>query len=129
MPVAGLASSPGIGVPGLHSVARMTDDADTALTRAERKATTLFAATSVVVAVVVGAMLVSGWGGGRLENRIEVLYWAGAILGAVGVALLGIASVAGDRLGVIRGLTRAGVVLFMLGPVLCTVAVFTDYWI
>ena len=98
------------------------------LERAERKATALFVGTSLVAAITVGAMLVAGWSGGRLENRIEVLFWAGAILGAVGIGLLGIATLPSSRLGLIRGLTRAGTLLFMVAPVLCVVAMFADYW-
>jgi hypothetical protein len=97
--------------------------------RAERKATALFVGTSLVAAVTIGAMLVAGWSGGRLENRIEVLFWAGAILGGVGIGLLGIATLPAERLGLIRGLTRAGTVLFLVAPVLCVTAVFADFWI
>ncbi|MDO7883091.1 hypothetical protein [Antiquaquibacter soli] len=91
------------------------------------RATLLFAATSIVAAIVVGAMLVSGWGGGILDNRVEWVYWAGAIFGAVGIGLLGAATVAPERAS--GRLTVAGVALFLVAPVLCVVAVFTDYWI
>lgn len=100
----------------------------------DRKATTLFAATSLVAAITVGAMLVGDWGAGVLDNRIEWVFWAGAILGAVGIALLGFAALpaGSDPARAARraaGLVRAGLLLFMLAPVLCVVAVFTDYWI
>ena len=103
--------------------------ASDALARAERKATTLFASTSLVAAITVGAMLVSGWSGGRLRDDIEVLFWAGAVLGAVGIALLGIASLATERVGRITALTRAGLILFLLAPVMTVTAVFVDFWI
>jgi hypothetical protein len=93
---------------------------------AGRRAAALFAATSVVAAITVGAMMVGGWGAGRLDNDIEWVFWAGAILGAVGIGLLGVASV---RASGGWGLVRAGMALFLVGPVLCVVAVFTDYWI
>lgn len=99
------------------------------LERAERKATALFIGTSLIAAITVAAMLVSGWGGGRLRNDIEVLFWAGAILGGVGIGLLGFATLGVDRVGMIRGLTRAGTVLFIVAPVMCVTAVFVDYWI
>ena len=99
------------------------------LERAERKATALFSATSLVAAITVGAMLVSGWSGGRLRNDIEVLFWAGAILGGVGIGLLGLATLPNHRVGLITGLTRAGTVLFLVAPILCVTAVFVDYWI
>lgn len=97
--------------------------------RAEQKAVTLFVGTSLVAAITVGAMLIGDWGAGVLDNRIETLFWAGAILGAIGIALLGIATLPVHRVGLIIGLTRAGVLLFLVAPVLCVIAVFTDYWI
>lgn len=102
----------------------------------ERTAASLFGATSVVAALVVGAMLVSGWHAGSLDNRIEWLFWAGAIFGATGIGCLGSAAFpslgqSGDGVRLQRraAAIRAGLILFMGGPVLCVVAVFTDYWI
>lgn len=92
------------------------------------RATILFSATSLVAAIVIGSMMVGNWGGGVLDNRIEWIYWAGAILGGVGIGLLGIAAVAGGEARVIR-LTRIGLGIFLIAPVLCVIAVFTDYWI
>jgi len=96
----------------------------------ERQAAVLFVGTALVAAIAVGAMIIADWSGGRLDNRIETLFWAGAILGAVGIGLLGLAAVPGrpGRRGV-RGLIRVGVALFLIAPILCTVAVFGDYWI
>ena len=96
----------------------------------ERQAAVLFVGTALVAAIAVGAMIIADWSGGRLDNRIETLFWAGAILGAVGIGLLGLAAVPGrpGRRGV-RGLIRVGVALFLVAPILCTVAVFGDYWI
>jgi len=99
------------------------------LDRAERKAQTLFVGTALVAAITVAAMLVSGWGGGVLRNDIEVLFWAGAILGGVGIGVLGLATLPNERVGLITGLTRAGTVLFLVSPILCVTAVFVDYWI
>ena len=89
------------------------------------RAATLFVGTSIVAAITIGAMLVGDWGAGILDNRVEWVFWAGAILGGVGIGLLGIASVfrAGPRL------LQAGMLLFLIAPVLCVIAVFTDYWI
>lgn len=93
-----------------------------------QRAALLFSSTSVVAAIVVGSMLVGNWGGGILDNRIEWVFWAGAILGAVGIGLLGVASVCrGDSL--VERLMRIGMALFLVAPVLCVVAYFTDYWI
>lgn len=99
----------------------------------ERTASALFSSTSLVLAIIVGAMLVSGWRAGSLDNRIEWLFWAGAILAAAGTGCLGVASLPRSAPASegrsSAGLVRAGVLLFMTGPVLCVVAVFTDYWI
>lgn len=102
---------------------------DHSLERAERKATALFSATALVAAITVGAMLVSGWSGGRLRNDIEVLFWAGAILGGVGIGLLGVAALGTSSASRITALTRAGLVLFLLAPVMTVTAVFVDFWI
>ena len=102
----------------------------TSIKHLERQAATLFVGTALVAAIAVAAMIVADWSGGRLDNRIEPLFWAGAILGAVGIACLGVAAVPETSNGRgIRNLLRVGVALFLVGPVLCTVAVFVDYWI
>jgi hypothetical protein len=112
--------------------------ADDAAARLERTATSLFGSTSIVAALVIGAMLISAWHAGSLDNRIEWLFWAGAILGAAGIGCLGFACL--PRVGAVdaatrqsmrarAGLIRVGLILFMAAPVLCTIAVFTDYWI
>jgi hypothetical protein len=46
----------------------------------------------------------------------------------IGIGLLGIATLPTERGALITGLTRAGVVLFLVAPVLCVTAVFADYW-
>ncbi len=100
----------------------------------ERRATALFLGTSVVAAVTVGAMQISGWSGGVLDNRIEPLFWAGAALAGAGIILFGIAAAptrADDSRASarFRRLVRAGLALFVVGPILCVTAVFGDYWI
>lgn len=112
----------------------MDDDWRTRLSIANRSATTLFTATSLVAAITVGAMLVGDWGAGILDNRVEWIFWAGAILGAIGIGVLGIATLPPGRdlarsVRVTNGCIRAGLALFLVAPVLCVVAVFTDYWI
>jgi hypothetical protein len=97
----------------------MTDDS------ARRSATILFAATALVAAITVGSMLVSGWHAGALDNRIEWVFWAGAILGAAGIGTFGVASLSRRAIRPVR----VGMGLFLLAPVLCVVAVMVDYWI
>ena len=93
----------------------------------ELQATALFLGTGLIVAITVAGMRASGWSGGQLDNRIEPLFWAGAIFAAVAVALFGVAAI--PRVRATGGLIGTGIVLFLLGPLLCVVAVFADYWI
>ena len=97
--------------------------------RAERKAVALFIGCAIVAGVVVAGITISGWGGGILDNRVEPLFWAGAILGGLALALLGFATLPRRSARLITALTRAGVLLFLVAPTLCILAIFWDYWI
>jgi hypothetical protein len=97
--------------------------------RAERKAVALFTGAAVAAAVVVAGITIADWGGGILDNRVEPLFWAGAILGGLALALLGLATLPRRSAGIITALTRAGVLVFLVAPTLCIVAIFLDYWI
>lgn len=97
--------------------------------RAERKAVSLFIGTAVVAAVVVAGLTIGDWSGGMLDNRVEPLYWAGAILGGLGVGSLGLGTLPRRSARLITALTRIGVVLFLVAPPMCVVAIFWDYWI
>lgn len=90
------------------------------------RATVLFAATGIMVAVTVAGIRIAGYRPGVLDNRVEWVFWAGAILGGAGVGMLGLAAVPGRASARAIG---AGVVLFLVAPVLCVAAVFADYWI
>ena len=86
--------------------------------------TVLFVGTSLVVAIVVASMLVSGWRAGSLTNDVEWIFWAGAIFGAVGVACFGASVVVNGK-----RLIPVGLLLFCAAPVLCVTAVIADYWL
>jgi hypothetical protein len=90
------------------------------------RATVLVAATGLITAVTVAGISVSGWRAGSLDDRVEWIFWAGAILGAVAVGLFGFAAVPGRTS---RRIIQAAMALFLLAPVLCMVAVFGSYWI
>lgn len=89
------------------------------------RATVLFVGTALVAAIVVAGMLVSGYHAGILDNRVEWVFWMGAIFGAAGVGVFSTAILARRP----DGLIRVGLALFVLAPVLCVVAVMTDYWL
>ena len=90
------------------------------------RATTLFSATGLMVAITVASLRMSGWRGGLLDDRVEWIFWVGAILGAAGVVLLGVAAIPGTTRPRLIGV---GLRLFLVAPLLCVVAVFSDYWI
>jgi hypothetical protein len=90
------------------------------------RATVLFAATGLMIAITVAGLRVAGWRPGSLDNRVERVFWAGAILGAVGAGLFGVAALPGRNSA---QEIRIGMGLFLLAPVLCVIAVFGDYWI
>lgn len=101
--------------------------------RLERSAVLLFASTAMVMAVVCGAIIVSGWFAGVIEDHAERVFWAGAILALLGVLTLGAAALPGgenDRVEVtrLRWLTRIGLIAFLLAPCLCIGALVADFY-
>lgn len=93
----------------------------------------LFAAAALVMAVVCGSVIVSGWFAGVLVDSWERLFWAGALLGGLMVAVFAAAAVPGGadaRRSVprITWLLRAGLLLFVLAPGLCVVAMVGDFY-
>jgi len=99
----------------------------------ERHALGAFAVTALVMAVVCGAIIVSGWFAGVMTDRYERFFWAGAILAAVAVFVLAVASMpfgANDRsaIGRIRALTTTGLALYLAAVVLCIGAMIADFY-
>jgi MFS family permease len=99
----------------------------------ERHAAVLFAASALVMAVVCGSVIVSGWFAGVLVDRWERLFWVGALLGGLMVAVFAAAAMPGGadaRRSVLRitWLLRAGLLLVVLAPALCVVALVGDFY-
>ncbi|GLK16867.1 hypothetical protein [Herbiconiux flava] len=99
----------------------------------ERHAAVLFAAAALVMAVICGSVIVSGWFAGVLVDSWERLFWAGALLGGLMVAVFAAAAVPGGsdaRRSVLRitWLLRAGLLLFVLAPALCIVSLVGDFY-
>ncbi len=102
-------------------------------TRLERTATTLFATTAIVMAIICGAIIVSGWFAGVIEDHAERVFWAGAILALLGVLTLGAAAIPGGdndqrEIRRMRWLTRVGLVAFLVAPLLCLSALVADFY-
>jgi len=99
----------------------------------ERSATLLFLGSALVMAIVCGAIIVSGWFAGVIWDPAERVFWAGAILEFVSIAVFAAAAVPGgadDRRTIrrITVLTRVGIALFVLAPALCVGALIADFY-
>ena len=101
--------------------------------RLERSAALLFATCAIVMAVIIGAIIVSGWFAGVMDDRFENTFWAGATLGFLAVLTLGAAAIPGgdnDQFEIrrMRWLTRVGLVAFLIAPCLCLGAMVADFY-
>lgn len=110
----------------------MTDLADRRRSL-ERSATTLLAGYSIVFAVICSGIIVSGWFAGVIEDHAERVFWAGAVLGFVNVAVLAAAAFPGGdddtrEVRRIRALIRVGLVLLIAAPALCIGALVADFY-
>ncbi|MDO9395602.1 MAG: hypothetical protein Q7T71_03550 [Herbiconiux sp.] len=99
----------------------------------ERHAATLFGAVTLTMAIVCGAVIVSGWFAGVLVDSWERLFWAGFALSFVMLAVFAAAAVPGGRDAAracarILWLLRIGLVLFVACPVLCVLALVGDFY-
>lgn len=99
----------------------------------ERHAATLFVGVALAMAIVCGAVIVSGWFAGVLIDSWERVFWAGFILSIVMVATFAAAAVPGGRDARracmrITWLLRAGLVLFVASVVLCILALVGDFY-
>lgn len=100
----------------------------------ERMAVALFGIAAIVMATVCGAIIVSGWFAGVIQDEYERFFWAGAILAGLAVTVLGLAALPGstdDRRAIAwtRALTRIGLVMFLIAPALCIGALVADFYL
>ena len=99
----------------------------------ERLAASLLVGYSAVFAIVCGAVIVSGWFAGVIDDEPERVFWAGAILELLMVFVFGAAAFPGgddDARAIhrVRRLMRVGLVLFALAPVLCLGALVVNFY-
>jgi len=99
----------------------------------ERQAGILLLVGSLVMSITCGAIIVSGFFAGVLEDHAERVFWAGALTAGLMVAVLAAAAFPGgedDRRTIRRvtWLTRLGIVLFVAAPTLCIVAMIADFY-
>ena len=101
--------------------------------RLEQSAALVYVGAALAMAVVCAAVIISGWFAGVIEDRAERVFWAGAVLGGLGVTALAAAVFPGgddDERAVrrIRLLLRVGLVAFTVAPALCVGALVADFF-
>lgn len=101
--------------------------------RLERNAAVLLGIAALTMATICGAIIVSGWFAGVLDDPPERWFWAGSVLEFIMVAVFAAAAFPGgdDDARVIRRvrtLTRIGLVLFIAAPAICIGALIVDFY-
>ena len=99
----------------------------------ERTAVTLFVGSALVMAILCGAVIVSGWFAGVIDDEPERVFWAGAILELLMVFVFGAAAFPGgddDARAIhrVRLLIRVGLVMFVIAPMLCVGALIVNFY-
>ncbi len=102
-------------------------------TSLERQATATFAAWLLAMAIVCGAVIVSGYFAGVIEDHAERVFWAGAVLSGVALTVFAGAAFPGGADDVreasrIRWTLRVGLLLALLSPALCIGALVADFY-
>lgn len=100
---------------------------------AESTAVTLLVGYGLVMAVVCGAIIVSGWFAGVMEDHAERVFWSGAVLSFLTVVIFAAAAFPGgpDDARVIRRvtwLTRLGLVMLVVSPALVIGSLIADFY-
>lgn len=101
---------------------------------AERTAQTLFVGAALTMAIICGAVIVSGYFAGVIQDQYERVFWAGALLGGLSIAVLAAAAFPGgdDDVATVRRvtvLTRIGLLAFIIAPALCIGSLVADFYL
>ncbi|PPF79312.1 hypothetical protein C5B96_13010 [Subtercola sp. Z020] len=88
---------------------------------------------ALTMAIICGAVIVSGWFAGVLVDRWERVFWAGSVLGCVAVAVFAAAAAPGGvdarrTCARISWLLRVGLLVFVAAPALCILAMVGDFY-
>lgn len=86
------------------------------------------------MAVICGAVIVSGWFAGIMVDRWERLFWSGSLVAGLMIAVFAAAAVPGGkdaRRASIRilWLLRIGLLLFVVAPTLCLIGLAGDFFL
>ena len=99
----------------------------------ERTAVILLVGYAGVMALVCSGIIVSGWFAGVMEDHAERVFWAGAILAGLTVAVFAAASFPGGAEDArvilrIRWLIRIGLVMLVTAPTLVIGSLIADFY-
>jgi MFS family permease len=97
------------------------------------RATLVFVGYLLAMAIVCGAVIVSGWFAGVMYDPAERVFWAGAILAGLTVAVLATAAFPGWRderreEARVRWTLRVGLIIGIIAPTLCIAAMIADFY-
>lgn len=97
------------------------------------RAALVFVGYLLATAIVCGAVIVSGWFAGVMDDPAERVFWAGAILAGITVAILASAAFPGWRderreEARVRWTLRIGIVTGVLAPTLCIAGMIADFF-
>jgi fatty acid desaturase len=99
----------------------------------ERRAVLLFVGYLLAMATVCGAIIVSGWFAGVLDDPPERLFWLGSVLAFVTVVVFAAAAFPGGdddarEIRRVRRTIRVGLALGVLSPALIIGALVVDFY-
>lgn len=87
-----------------------------------------FGVSAVVMAVVCGAIIVSGWFAGVIQDVYERFFWAGSLLAALAITVMGAAVILGRGARTTSLISRIGLAMFLIAPVLCVGSLVADFY-
>jgi hypothetical protein len=95
---------------------------------AELMALGRFGVSAIVMATVCGAIIVSGWFAGVIQDVYERFFWAGSLLAALAITVMGAAVVIGGSPRAVSLTSRIGLAMFLVAPVFCVGSLVADFY-
>jgi hypothetical protein len=96
---------------------------------AELMALGRFSVASLVMAIACGAIIVSGWFAGVIQDVYERFFWAGALLAALSIAVMGASVVIGRGSRATSLISRIGLAMFLVAPLFCVGSLVADFYL
>jgi hypothetical protein len=99
----------------------------------ELQATALLIGYGILFAIVCGAIIISGWFAGVMEDHAERVFWSGTVLAGLTVAVFAAAALPGGsndarEVRRISWLVRLGLVMMVTAPALVIGSLIADFY-